>query len=237
MIIYKATNKINQKVYIGRTIQSFKQRIYDHKRNVLVNGYNNYFYKAIRKYGIDSFKWEIIDTAKNIKELNILEQFFIDHYREIGEVYNLTDGGDGISGYNHSEISKQKMSEAHKGEKNYFYGKKHTEESKKKISEARKGKPSGYKGKHQTVETRKKLSEASKGNQNWLGKKHSEKTKQKISEARKNISIETRERISEAQKGNKNCLGRKLSKETKRKISESQKKRWAKRKGTVARIK
>lgn len=75
MIIYKATNKINNKVYIGQTVRSLEVRMSEHKRH-------NYtaFDKAINKYGLENFDVEVIDTAKDINELNEKEIYWIKYY-------------------------------------------------------------------------------------------------------------------------------------------------------------
>lgn len=109
----------------------------------------------------------------------------------------------------HSEETRKKLSESHKG-KNL------SEETKRKLSESHKGKSTWNKGKHFSEETRKKISGSLKG-------KHlSEETKQKLSEARKGKkcgphSEETRKKISEAHKGKHH------SEEHKRKLSVSHK--------------
>ena len=102
--------------------------------------------------------------------MNYLERFYIKKYkaREVG--YNLTDGGEGICGYNFSDESKQKIRCCHMG--------KHlTEEHKQKLSEKGKGRVVG-------IETRKKLRAAMIGNTNMKGRHHSEESKRKMSEAR-----------------------------------------------------
>lgn len=76
----------------------------------------------------------------DIHDLNKAEQFFIHYYKTTDKKfgYNLTSGGGGIFNYKHSEETKQKISKANKGEKNYFYGKHHSEETKQKIAESNK---------------------------------------------------------------------------------------------------
>lgn len=69
-----------------------------------------------------------------------------------------------MKGFRHTEETKRKMSEARRGEKNYFYGKHHTEESKNKLSKANKGRKT-------SEETKKKLSEVTKGSKNPRAKK------------------------------------------------------------------
>ena len=131
-----------------------------------------------------------------------------------GILYNMTDGGDGTSGYIPSEESRKKMSEAKKG-------KTPSEETRRKISEANKGNTSML-GKTHSEETRRKMSETSKGII------HSEETKRKISDASKNPSEETRRKMSERQKGEKNHnYDKTASEETKRKLSEAMKgRKW-----------
>jgi len=136
MIIYKVTNKIDGKSYIGQTTKTLEQRKREHKGNAK-RGVGFYFYNAIRKYSWKNFKWKVIEKCDSKEELNEMEKYYIAKYGtycldEIGG-YNLTLGGKGNCGYVQSEEHKKKISDAHKG-------KKHTEESKKKISEAKTGK-------------------------------------------------------------------------------------------------
>lgn len=69
MIIYKATNIINNKVYIGQTIHPLSVRKSQHERSHEY-GYKTAFSNAIRKYGKENFKWEVIYEADAIEELN-----------------------------------------------------------------------------------------------------------------------------------------------------------------------
>lgn len=154
MIIYKMTNKVNGKVYIGQTTRELDERTKEHIRHneIIVD-------KAIQKYGIENFTVEQIDLAENIDELNQKEMHWIEHYDCITpKGYNQCYGGNNTCGYHHKEESKQKMSikksQNYIGEGNPFYNKTHSEESRKKMSEARKGL------KHLTEEQIKRLRES-----------------------------------------------------------------------------
>lgn len=118
-IIYKITNKINGKIYIGQTIRSFKER-YDGK---IENTKNRHLKRAIEKYGSDAFEVdEQLDTAETKEELDEKEQYYINIYgsdqRDKG--YNIMSGG---SRGKQAEESKKLISEAQLGEKNHMYGK------------------------------------------------------------------------------------------------------------------
>ncbi len=90
MIVYKCTNLVNGKIYIGQTIRTLKIRKYEHSRSI-----RSLIGKAIKKYGIDNFMFEIIDTARDMKELNDLEVKYISELKSIAPAgYNLKEGGD-----------------------------------------------------------------------------------------------------------------------------------------------
>ena len=94
-IIYKVTNKINGKVYIGQTIRTLAERIYyhyyraDHEPEVT----KTHFINAIRKYGKDNFLWEEIDFANSQSELNEKEKYWIQFYNSVEYGYNIQAGG------------------------------------------------------------------------------------------------------------------------------------------------
>lgn len=139
MIIYKATNKKNGKIYIGQTVRSLNERMAEHARHSLTA-----FDKALQKYGIENFTIEQIDSASSIEELNLKEMQWIKHFDCIApNGYNMCEGGGNTKGFHHKEESKRKMSEAKAssfcGLGNPFFGKTHSDVSRKKMSEARKG--------------------------------------------------------------------------------------------------
>ncbi len=199
MIIYKITNKINGKVYIGQTIRPLQYRWKQHCNNKS-NCYA--LHNAIVKYGKENFTIEQIDIAIDRNELDLKEIFWIKFYDSMNpnKGYNLTSGGGHCE---FSEESRNKMSDARKGhwsgENNPNYGKPLSEEHRRKISEAKKGK-------HHSEESRNKISEACKG------RIVSEETKRKLSELNKGktLSEETKRKLSEAHKGGKYPQARKV---------------------------
>lgn len=163
MLIYKAENKTNGKMYIGQTVKSLKKRKRNHI-NTAKRKKNGYFHSAIRKYGPDNFDWEILhDNITDIEFLNRLEIFYIKKYNTFGKGYNLTEGGGGALGRVWSSKTLRKMSKAQKGEKSHRYGKKASDETRKRMSEASKGKKCYWFGKNHSEKTKRRMSEGKKG--------------------------------------------------------------------------
>ena len=89
--IYKITNIQNQKVYIGQTIRPIEDRFRRHLNDAINNILDTHFARAIRKYGVDNFFIEEIDSATTQEELNQKEQQWIQYYNSVIEGYNETD--------------------------------------------------------------------------------------------------------------------------------------------------
>ena len=206
--IYKITNTVNGKSYIGQTRHDAeKTRIRCHlngdsKGSRLVK-------RAIEKYGKDAFAYEILHDGIIPEFLDDLEIEAIKKFNTIApQGYNLTAGGEGGSP---SEETRRKMSEV---------GKSRTVEHRRRLSEAQTGR------KH-SEETKRKISEAVKGEKSpWYGRKHSEETKRKMSETKKGrtLSEEHRRKLSSKLKGENNPnYGKPLSEEHCRKLSEAHK--------------
>lgn len=102
--IYKITNDINNKIYIGKTNLSidkrFKEHIRDSKKELKEQ---RPLYKAFNKYGIEHFKIEVIEECSPINA-SIRESYWIDYFNSYHNGYNATKGGDGKNLFNHEEI-------------------------------------------------------------------------------------------------------------------------------------
>jgi group I intron endonuclease len=87
-IIYKATNKINGKSYIGQTTKPLEKRKLQHLKK------GSYFHNALKKYSFDNFTWKILENCHSKNELNEMEFHYIKQYNTFADGYNLTYGGE-----------------------------------------------------------------------------------------------------------------------------------------------
>ena len=118
--IYKITNLVNDKIYIGQTKQRIERRFQQHTRSPYLIG------KAIRKHGEDIFNIEVLLIADDLNYVNKIEQDLIKAYGCIApNGYNLATGG---KNFNHSEETLKKFKE-----------RTFSEETIAKIVESRKG--------------------------------------------------------------------------------------------------
>jgi group I intron endonuclease len=186
--IYKITNTVNQKVYIGSAVDLERRE----KEHFSGRQTNKILKRAMKKYGKDKFVFEVLEECTT-REMLSLEQLNIDLHRVVKgweNLYNICEIAGSSLGVKHTEEAKKNMSEAHKGkcvgvknpmygrtgEKNPFYGKQHSEETRKLISDAHKGKQLSKETKRKIAEAtkealsdpaiRKKMSEAAKGKNN-----------------------------------------------------------------------
>ncbi len=208
MLIYKAINKINGKIYVGQTKESISRRI---ARHVYENKY--YFQKALNKYGIESFEISVIDYAETQELLNEKEKYWIKtHNCMAPNGYNLSLGGEGSSGYRHSIEAIERIRKAGQGRK-------HSEESIEKMR-----KPKSIKARNAIAEANRKP-EKRKRSSSMLGRHHTEesirKMRQPFAEERrqkligrfsgmsgKHHSAEAKQKISAALEGNQRSKGK-----------------------------
>jgi len=132
MVIYKVTNLINNKIYIGKIKKDYPEYF---GSGVIIKN-------SIKKYGIENFKKEIIDTASSVEELNEKEKYWIKYFNSTDLIigYNIGKGGDGGDLFTNNPNKEEiRIKYSKPAEKNGMFGRSHTEESKKKISKNRKG--------------------------------------------------------------------------------------------------
>ena len=117
-VIYKITNRVNGKVYIGKT--AVLARRWRQHQHLAKRGSETYLYRAMRKYGLDSFSVEIIDQALLLEELAAKEIAHIKALKSNDQKYGYncemaeTGGVLGHKGKKHSMETKQKMAESHR---------------------------------------------------------------------------------------------------------------------------
>jgi len=241
--IYKFTNKHNNKVYIGKSVDLSK-RLIIHKNTRLKSRRQTYFEHAIIKYGWDSFTLDILETFpefdKKREEDKIFllkrESYYISEYKSTDKAYgyNLCEYSNDNTGRSLTEEHKEKIRIANTGKKMSLesiektraahLGVKLSEEHRKKLSQSKIGKKRGphseeHKEKLRQANLGKKMSLESreKMRQANLGKKLPDWHKEKLRLARLGVSpsLETVEKI---RKGN---LGRKHSPESIEKMRQA----------------
>jgi group I intron endonuclease len=219
-IIYLITNTVNGKKYIGKTEETLLRR---KKRHIYCanHGGKNILYRAMRKHGLDNFVFEIIYVCGDEENINQKEIYFIDFLNtKIPNGYNMTNGGEGITGLKRTLEHRKNLSRA-------LAGRKILQSTRQKISTALTGRKlsiehlQNIKQSHSTVTFKEKIRNANLGRKlppeqiekirlsnigrPYCGKPHSEETRKKIgdsSRARKRTE-EWKKRISNSNKGKK----------------------------------
>lgn len=180
--IYKITNKLNNKIYVGSGID-IKNRWNLHKFKLKNNKHHSIkLQRSYNKHGIDHFIFEVLEYCS--KDVLIeREQYWIDTLNSYNKGYNCNPIAGSCLGSKRTQKTKNKISKAK-------LGLKRDEITKKKISETMKGKnsgrPSWNSGKKISKEHKEKISKSLSGSKNPnYGKKLSEETIKKMSEAKK----------------------------------------------------
>lgn len=197
--IYKITNNINGKIYIGKTTTTIQNRFKGHIKKAKGGSHNSYLQNALIKYGVENFSIEELDESDALDELNQKEKYWIEKLnarnRSIG--YNQTSGGDSGDIFHSLSLEKQQLKrEKHakdtaqriwinNGTVNKYINNTESipegfvrgrlspsEETKKKMSESRKGRRLSKETIDKIVKTRKER-----------GYKMSEATKDKLRKA------------------------------------------------------
>lgn len=231
MIIYKITNLINGRFYVGQ----------DKYNNPNYYGSGKILKQAINKYGKENFIKEILEYCSSKEHLNEREVYWINflNARERGVGYNITKGGlggDTFTGNPDSDKTRKKISNSKKGRKGVIF----TEEAKRKISEGNKGKEISIDVREKTSITMKKLMNSEAGtilkenlSKKLTGINRSEETKEKIrlsktgdknpmSKEENRAKLRGKKMSEESKEKNRQAhIGKKLTEEHKNKIRES----------------
>jgi group I intron endonuclease len=124
MLIYKVTNQINQKSYVGKTELSLSRRKSNHLSDAK-RGCEFAFHRALRKYGEENFAWEVLeDIIEDKLSLDDRERFYIALYESFGpKGYNMSEGGEGQTGWVPTDETRAKWSAQRKGKTPWNKGK------------------------------------------------------------------------------------------------------------------
>ena len=136
--IYGIKNKINSKVYVGKTQVSFGDRWDNHKAKLRNNKHDNsHLQHSWNKYGEDNFEFYIIEiiNEEDNEIYNIKEKYWIKYFKDLNLSYNMSEGGDGAPGCRVSEHARKIIGE--KNRKNMM-GRKASLETRTKMSNAHK---------------------------------------------------------------------------------------------------
>ena len=185
-VIYKITNRINDKIYIGST-QDKKRRWREHKSNLKDNHHRNqHLQNSWNKYGSEEFEFLVIEDVQDKGDLLSREEFYLRYinYHDPESLYNIAlDAkapmrgrkrpaevkkkiGEGNKGKERSREHKRKISENHadmSGKNNPFFGKTHSRDAREKIRKANEGENSHNYGKEFSREHRRKIGESQRG--------------------------------------------------------------------------
>lgn len=109
MFIYKISNTINDKVYIGQTIRPIEQRFQRHINDAVNSVLDTHLARAIRLYGPDKFFIEQIDTATSQEELTYKEHKYILEYNSVENGYNETEAMNKCGGNTYKNKNEEEM--------------------------------------------------------------------------------------------------------------------------------
>ena len=175
MDVYKITNRVNGKCYVGTTIRTTESRFREHCNNALLGKRVAPLYDAMREHGLSSFEVETISTTALYEELLSLERAAIaSEGCVVPNGYNVVRGGRGNFGWKMSDATKARISARAKGRVAHNKGKRATPEQRANTSAVQRARfererklgivhTAWNKGVPATDETRKKLSDMRRG--------------------------------------------------------------------------
>ncbi len=216
MYLYLLANTVNEKKYVGITTQAVPTRWRDHLAKARGSG-RTAIAHAIRKYGKEAFIITVLGEAAAWEELCAMEQAAIAKYQTFGPLgYNLTHGGDGTGGWQHSEETKQRIALKTRGRRVPVHAreavsKRHkgvpkSPEQRQKMGAWQRGEKNNRDGKGMSEEQKAKLLAVNLGHTRGRGRAVSEKHRahlQAQAAARRGVShtAEVREKIAASKRG------------------------------------
>ena len=114
-LIYKVTNNINDKVYIGQTTGTLHKRQLKHESGSRKRKPPIHFHRALKKHSIEAFTWKILDYCNDKIELNDMEYHYIMQFDSYKNGYNQTLGWEGSCGRICKDSTKEKISKTKTG--------------------------------------------------------------------------------------------------------------------------
>lgn len=200
--IYKITNTVNEKIYVGQTVKTIEERFDAHIKKAKQHP-NRYLYDAMNHYGYDKFKVSQIEECDN-SLLDERERYWIARLDcMIPNGYNMTEGGGGGDTWTnnpHKELTSMKLIVANRGKKRSkefcdnlsekFRGRNGSSDAAKRAAETRKKhivEQCGYSSWEEREEYQKDLNRLFRNRDNFH---HTEEAKKKMSEFRLGKSLE-----------------------------------------------
>lgn len=220
--IYSIRNSIDQKQYIGSSV-NLRNRWRAHLSDLRRGQHGNqYLQRAFDKHGEDAFAFSVLEHLEDSSQLLSREQHYLD---TLSPEYNILPRAGSPRGHRVSNETRRKMSETQKGERHHMYGRQWSIEARRNMSAAHMGHPV-------SDEQRRKQSVAMRGERNPnYGKCPSEETRRKIGDAARGRwpSEETRRKMSLAQKARKRhgMSDKHHSAEAKQKMREAALRLWS----------
>ncbi len=183
-VVYKHTNRVNGKAYIGWSSMTIDDRWKWHCDDAMKEVDTFVFHAAIRKYGVDAWDHVVLETheieiSAKAAEIRLISEHKTFCYEHPATGYNMTRGGEGLSGYTHRDDSRVKTSQSLRGNRNGAgnKGRQLTNEQRAQISQT-------LIGRKRPIHEIEKISASLKGNTRGRGNKGKSLTPEHIEKLR-----------------------------------------------------